>query len=53
VFPEGTLLDIEDKLDRAEVHIARLMLGDCGLRSDFIWRWRGVYRALEWCWRVW
>jgi len=53
VFPKGTLLDIEDKLDRAEVHVARLMLGNCGLRSDCIWRWRGVYRALEWCWRVW
>jgi hypothetical protein len=46
VFPEGTFLDVEDELDGAEVHVARLVFGDCGLGSDGIWGRRRVQRAL-------
>jgi hypothetical protein len=31
VLPEGAFLDVKDELNRAEVHIAGLVLGDCGL----------------------
>jgi hypothetical protein len=31
VFPERTLLHVEDELYGAEVHVARLVFGDCGL----------------------
>jgi hypothetical protein len=31
VFPEGTLLDVENELNGAEVHVARLVFSDCRL----------------------
>jgi hypothetical protein len=39
VLPKWTLLDIEDELDRAEVHVARLLFGDCGHGGDGIRSW--------------
>jgi hypothetical protein len=29
MFPEGAFLDVEDELNRAEVHVAGLVFGDC------------------------
>lgn len=31
VFPEGSLLDVEDELNGAEVHVAGPVFADCGL----------------------